>query len=92
MELEEIKKLAAISRIEMSDEEMEGLSKDLAITLTYIDQINKAELPESEIEIPEHRNAYREDVVTTIRGSYTEILLAQFVDRQDGFLKVKKIL
>ncbi len=92
MELSKIKQFAVTVRLGISDEEALGLAGDLEATLGYIDQINAADISDAEIEIPEHRNAVREDVVTTVTGSYTEAMLAQAVAVQDGFVKVKKII
>lgn len=91
MQLDTIKQLSVTARIQISDEEAEGLLKDLAVTLEYVDQVNKVSLPESGMYVPEHHNAYREDIVTNIPGSYTEILMAEVPEKQDGYVKVKKI-
>ncbi len=92
MQLSDIQKLAQISRVAMSDQEAEGLSKDLEATLKYIDESEKAPVPDDAMFIPEHRNVTRDDVVTTTPGQYTEILLASAVATQDGYVKVTKIL
>ena len=83
MEVKDIKNLANLSRLEISDEEAEGLLGDLKSIIGYIDQIQSA---------PTHRNVTHEDIVTTKNGEYTQALLAQAVDTVDGFVKVKKIL
>lgn len=92
MQLSDIQKLAQVSRITMSDEEAEGLSKDLEATLKYIDESEKAPVPDDAQYIPEHRNVTREDVVTTQTGQYTDLLLSSAVATQDGYVKVIKIL
>jgi aspartyl/glutamyl-tRNA(Asn/Gln) amidotransferase C subunit len=92
MQLQDIQKLAQVSRIMMSDKEAEGLSKDLEATLKYIDESEKAPVPDDAMFIPEHRNVTRPDVVTTTPGQYTDILLSSAVATQDGYVKVTKIL
>ena len=92
MQLQDILQLARVSRIAMSDQEAEGLSKDLEATLKYIDESEKAPVPDDAIFIPEHRNVAREDVVTTTSGQYTDKLLSSAVATQDGYIKVTKIL
>ncbi len=92
MDLADIKQHAYIARIEMSDEEEEGLSSDIKAALAYIDQVNAAELPDEELIVPLHRNAMREDVVTNATGSWAGIVMAQAPITHDGFVKVKKIL
>ena len=92
MELKTIKDFMITARLDIPEEEAIGLAGDLEATMGYINQINETELSDTDLPIPEHRNAVREDVVTTVTGSYTESMLAQAVGTQDGFVKVKKIL
>jgi len=92
MDITDIKKLALTARIIVSDDEAAGLLKDLAVTLEYIDQVNKAQVSDDDFFVPDHRNSVREDVVTNEPGSYTDAILAQAAGTQDGFVKVKKIL
>jgi aspartyl/glutamyl-tRNA(Asn/Gln) amidotransferase C subunit len=92
MDISDIKQLALTARIIVSDEEAEGLLHDLAGVLKYIDQVNTISLPHDDIIIPDHRNAYREDVVTNPTGSHTDIIMSAVASKQDGYVKVKKIL
>ncbi len=92
MELKDIQHLANLARIEVSQEEQEALLKDLTSTLAYVDQVKRAQVTSSETDVPSQRNMLREDVVTTKRGQYTEILMAEVPSTQDGYVKVKKIL
>lgn len=92
MQLSDIKHLATLARLEVSLEEQTALLNDLTATLAYVDQVTRAQVSGSGTEVPEHRNIFREDVVTTVTGSYTEILLGEVPDTEDGFVKVKKIL
>lgn len=98
MELEDIKKLANLARIDMSDEEMEGLAKDLDAILAYVGQVQEvSKLGKNEAlhDNPLNyflQNVMREDVVINKRGEYTEQILADAPDTQDGYLKVKQIM
>lgn len=92
MDLKDVKYLANLARLEISEEEQESLLGDLTAILGYIDQVTTAKIPEHNDTAPTHHNIVREDVVTTITGSYTELLLEQVVDKEDGYVKVKKIL
>lgn len=92
MELKDIQHLANLARIEVSQEEQEALLKDLTSTLAYVDQVKRAVVSSTETDIPEHRNMFRDDVVTTERGQYTKILMDEVPSTQDGYVKVKKIL
>lgn len=92
--LDEVKKLAELSRIELSDEEMETMRGEIDSIISYIDTIQKVELPE----VPEgpvyldEKNVMREDTDPHEPGLYTEKLLAQAPRTEGKFLKVKKIL
>ena len=98
MTLEEIKKLADLARIEMSDEEMEGIAKDFDSILAYVGQVqevsrlNKAEPLHENPDNYFLQNVMREDVATNKSGEYTEKILADAPSVQDGYLKVKQIM
>lgn len=98
MKLEDIKKLAGLARIDMSEEEMVGIAKDFDPILAYVGQVQEAiKLNKNikESQKPENNflhNVMREDVVTNNRGEYTEDILANAPDTENGFLKVKQIL
>ena len=92
MQLQDIKHLATLARLDISDTEAEGLLGDLKEILAYIDQVTSVTVSGSEIDVPEHRNIAREDVVTNQGGQYTEIIMEDVPEKQDGFVKVNKIL
>ena len=98
MQLEEIKKLADLARIDMSEEEMKEIAKDFDSILAYVGQVQEVSsrtVLEEESKKPEDyflHNVMREDVVTNKKGEYTEKILKDAPDTQDGFLKVKQIL
>lgn len=89
---EEVRKLAALSRIQVSDAEVVSLQGDMASILGYIEQINKANLETVADILPERRNVFREDGDANEPGSYTEKLLTNAPGREDDYVKVKKIL
>ena len=82
-----------LSRLDIPEEEQQALLGDLTAILGYIDQVTQAPVSIGDDFAPEHRNSYREDVVTNVSSKEnTDLLLAQAVGQQDGFVKVKKIL
>jgi aspartyl-tRNA(Asn)/glutamyl-tRNA(Gln) amidotransferase subunit C len=88
---EEVKKLASLSRIAVSDEEVESLRKDMDSILAYVEEINSA--PLADIEVNHDRvNVFRGDDEANAVGEYREKLLANAPDRDGNYLKVKKIL
>ena len=98
MDLEEIKKLANLARIDMSEEEMGEIAKDFGAILDYVGQVqevSKTNNIESLHDNPDNyflQNVMRDDIVTNKNGEYTNEILANAPDTQDGFLKVKQIL
>ena len=98
MKLEDVKKLADLARIDISEEEMGEIAKDFDSILAYVGQVqevSKLKNIESLHENPDNyflQNVMREDVATNKRGEYTDRILADAPDTQDGYLKVKQIL
>lgn len=92
MDIQDVKHLATLSRLDIPEEEQQALLADLTSIIGYIDQISKAALPEFSGEAPLHRNICREDVATNQSGAYTAALLAAAPGSQDGFVKVRKVL
>lgn len=98
MQLEVVKKLANLARIDMEEVEMDEIAKDFDPILAYVGQVEEAlKLSENTSldKKPENyflHNVMREDVVTNERAQYTEKIITEMPDIQDGFLKVKQIL
>lgn len=91
--LEEIEKLAALSRIAVTTEEREQLRKDTESILGYVEQVNavSADLVlEKEELLP--RNVMRLDDSPHESGIFTETLLSAAPQREGQYVKVKKIL
>ncbi|HAS80427.1 MAG: Aspartyl/glutamyl-tRNA(Asn/Gln) amidotransferase subunit C [Candidatus Nomurabacteria bacterium GW2011_GWE1_32_28] len=90
MEIKDIEKLAELAKIELSDNEKTSLIKDLDGILSYVKQIESVEV---ENILPEYnlKNVWREDEIKN-RVFSKDLIIDQFPDSQDGFLKVKKIL
>ncbi len=92
MQLEEIKKLAQMARIDMSEEEMAEIAGSFDAILAYVGQVQEVKgLVEVAANYP-LENVMREDVVTNTPGEWTDKIVKQMPDSQDGFLKVKQIL
>ena len=94
IEIKEIEKLSALSRMALSADEKEGLRQDIDSILGYIDQIKKATVSgvADKRDVPEHRNIMREDANPHESGVFTEAMLAEAPAREGNYLKVKKIL
>ena len=91
---DDIKKLAALSRLELPEEEVKKLEGEFSSILAYIDTIQKVELPAhpSGSVYLDIENVMREDVPSHEAGAHTDELLKQAPRSGNGYLKVKKIL
>ena len=89
---EEVKKLAALSRIQLSEEEVSSLQAEMGSILGYINEINSLKVEASISAESDRRNIWREDVEPLESGTYTEKLLANAPAREGDYVKVKKIL
>ncbi len=88
---EEIKNLAGLARMKLSEEEVEDFTKELDSILDYVSQIKDATTEDIK-EIPVLRNVMREDVPKNADSEYTEDILNNAPAREGNYLKVKKIL
>ncbi len=98
MKREDVKKLANLARIDMSDEEMEEIAKDFDAILAYVGQVKEvSRIKNVELESKNYddyflHNVMRDDVVTNKRGENRDKIIAEMPDTQDEYLKVKQIL
>lgn len=90
MNIQDVEKLAELARIELSLEEKQSLLADFDSILAYVDTIKGAEIEKGDIKTGLH-NVWREDQAEPREFSLDSIV-RQFPDKQDGFLKVKKIM
>lgn len=90
MDIKDVENLAALARIELSEEEKEEVLRDMKGILGYIKQIEEVKVDDVKTE---HvlTNVWREDEIKA-REFSRELIVGQFPDAKDGFLKVKKIL
>lgn len=91
---DDVKKLAALSRLALTEEEVAKLQAEISSILSYIDTIQKVELSSqtSGSVYLDIENVMREDVPSHEAGEYTNTLLGQAPRSENGYLKVKKIL
>lgn len=89
---DDVKKLAVLSRLEISDGELESVSKEIGSILEYVGTIDSAIAGEEKIDAPEIYNNLREDINLNESGKETETLLASAPKREDNFVKVKQVM
>ncbi|HUW20663.1 MAG TPA: Asp-tRNA(Asn)/Glu-tRNA(Gln) amidotransferase subunit GatC [Sedimentisphaerales bacterium] len=87
-----VKKVAKLSRLELTEAEVEEFTGQLRAILDYVEKMN--ELDTADVEPLAHclpvSNVFREDVVKESLG--TEKALANAPQRDGNFFKVPKIL
>ncbi len=89
---EEVKKLAALARVKVTDDELEKFTSEFDAILAYVGQLEKLELPTDKGAKPALRNVMREDGEPHAGSAYTEKLAEQFPQREGDALSVKQIL
>lgn len=89
---DDVKRLAALARIGISDAELDSFSKEFESVLAYVGQIEKLDVSAAPDLRPPLRNVLREDGEPNEPGACTEKLAAQFPEREGDYLKVKKII
>jgi len=90
MEIKDVENLAELARLDLSTEEKETMLKDMDSILGYVKQIEEIKISDAQSEYKIH-NVWREDEVVSKEFS-RDLIIEQFPDSKDGFLKVKKIL
>lgn len=89
---DDVKRLAALARIEVKDEEIEKFAKEFESVLAYVGQIESLKVSHKAGDTPAVRNIMREDGEPHAKGAYTKVLVDQFPDKDGNSLKVPKIL
>ncbi len=91
---DDVKKLARLSRLSLTDEEVKRLEGEMDSIIAYVDIVQKIPTPDASsgsvyLDI---ENVMREDAEAHPARAYTEKLTEQFPRRDGDYLKVKKIL
>ena len=93
MEIGDIKHLASLSRIRITDEEAEVLKKDVDAVLDYVSVVSEITTEDDLTKkVGARHNIFRKDEITNEPGEYTEALMNETPRSEGGYLKVKKIL
>ncbi len=94
MTRDDIIHLASLSRLALSDTELDSLEKDLPSILAYVSAVTAIAADEAteEPHVGVRHNVFRTDEVTNEPGSYTEALLSEMPERAGQYLQVQKIL
>jgi aspartyl-tRNA(Asn)/glutamyl-tRNA(Gln) amidotransferase subunit C len=89
---DDVRKLAVLARIKLSEGEEDKLAKDMRSILGYVEQIQKVSGDADTRGREVLKNVMREDAHPHESGLHTEALLTEAPRREDNYVKVKKIL
>lgn len=94
MNKDDLQELANLSRLELNDSEIEKMPDEINSILKYIDQIKDATEDSDDLKIENSniRNIMREDENPHEAGKYTESIIKESPESENGYIKVKKIL
>ena len=93
---EDVQNLANLARIEVKDDEMESIRQKMEGILDYVSEVqNLSKEGTSEDDAPdagENRNVLREDADPHEGEKYTSNIMRNAPDKEENYIKVKKIL
>lgn len=92
MNTEEIKNLAKLARVSVTDDEAIKLGKDFENILKYIDQLSDINTDDVQPFNGPVVNQFRDDIPGEYDTAEHDLVVNNFPQQQDGFLKVPKIL
>lgn len=90
--IEDVKKLAALARIQVAEVELEKFTKEFDSIISYVGQLEELQLKESDREKPLLRNVMRQDNEPHESGAYNAKMIEQFPERENNSLVVKQII
>lgn len=91
--LDNVKKLASLSALQVSDEEVVRLQSELQNILKFVEQLDAVDTTgvEPTYQVTGLQNVWRDDEIIDY-GLSREQLLKNAPDEQDGQIKVKRVL
>lgn len=87
----DIRALAELSRVEISDEEIAKLEREIPSILTFVETIQKADIS-SAVADTSLRNVMRADENPHAPAQYTEVLLSAAPAREGDRIAVKQVI
>lgn len=89
---EEVKKIAVLARIELTEQQVEKFRKDLSTVLDYVAELNEVDVEgvEEVSQVTGLVNVQREDV--SVVSDIVEEIKSGAPEIKDGYYKVKAIL
>lgn len=92
---DQVKKLAELARIDVSDSEADAFLSDLSSILSYVSEVQEVAESQNQEE-PDYGHLVninlREDESPHESEAYTEELLSEAPETEEGYVKVRKVL
>ena len=95
MDTEGIKKLAELSRLELTESEITEYAGEFSDILNYVDSLKNAIKETDEnlvLENSANRNVIRKDEEAHESGIHTDRIIESAPDKEGNYIKVKKVL
>ena len=91
--IEEVKRLAALAKIGLSEQQAAALAVELGKIVEFVEQLQAVEVTDLSPtdQVTGLMDVWREDVVEPWPGTRAE-LLANAPEQQDGYIKVRRVL
>lgn len=89
---EDVQHIAKLARLELGEQETEGMQKDLSSILDYFNLLKKAKVSKKTMNVPEGNNVTRNDIVQGDHSAMAKVLIDAAPEQKDGYIKVKQIL
>lgn len=91
---EEVKHIADLARIELTEEESTRFAREISDVLGYVAQLQEVDTENVEpiSQVTGKVNVFREDEAIDCPAETKEIMAGNYPDSQDGYIKVKQIL
>lgn len=88
---EEVKQLADLARLELSDAELARAEKDLDAVLGYVERLQQVKTGDAEPQTMPEKSAWRADEATPSDDLSRELILSNFPSRKGELLRVPAV-
>lgn len=89
---EEVQKIAKLARIELTEDEIQGMQKDLSEILDYFKLLQKAPKSSHSLASGQAPDNFHLRVDEAGQSNLAEKIVVAAPDKKDGYIKVKTIL
>ncbi len=92
---DQVKHIASLARLKVSDDEIGKLSKDLSVVLDYVKELNKVDVSDVSptLNASSSENVFRDDDEPDKQDAeLAKKLIDSAPENEDGYIKVKSIL